>query len=305
VINAPNIVVIGSINMDLVVHVPRLPVAGETLAGSDLQTFPGGKGANQAVAAARLGAKVHMVGRIGDDAFGRTMRDNLHAAGVNTRYVKITQGSATGTAVIFVLPAGDNSILISPGANAALTPGDVDAAMPIIRRADFVLLQLEIPLATVRHALRICRREKIKTMLDPAPAPKNLPRDVYHADFLTPNETEAAALLHSAKPLSPPATMTRLRAAGAKTVVLKLGSRGAICGPHHIPAFKIKPIDTTAAGDCFNAAFAIALAEKQELPDALRFANAAAAIACTIAGAQASLPNRNAVEKMLKRIGHR
>jgi ribokinase len=300
----PRIVVIGSINIDLVVACARVPQPGETIRGGDLATFPGGKGANQAVAAARLGADVYLVGRVGDDAFGRTMRAKLEESGVNTRFVRTTRSAATGTAAILIQKGGENSIVLSPGANGRVDRADVDAASAVIRQADFVLLQLEIPMATVAYAIGLCRRFSVRTMLDPAPAPAKLPGAIWRADILTPNQTEAATLLGMAETISAGATMERLLSAGAKRVVLKLGGQGAMYGSAkesvHAGGFKVKVVDTTAAGDCFNGALAVALAEGKEKGDALRFANAAGALACTSPGAQTSLPGRAAVEKLIR-----
>jgi len=291
--------------MDLVVRCRRAPVPGETIRGDDLATFPGGKGANQAVAAARLGAQVHMIGRVGNDPFGRAMRTSLTTSGVNIRFVRTSESHATGTATILVRDGGENSIIISPGANADVAPRDIDAAIDVIRKADFVLLQLEIPVATVRYAIQLCRRLGVRTMLDPAPAPGKFPRALYRVDLLTPNETEAMTILKLPERLDAQSTMNRLLAAGAKQVALKLGSRGSMLGTSaeliSAPGFKVKVVDSTAAGDCFNAALAVGLAEGMTQNDALRFANAAGALACTKSGAQTSLPNRSAVKQFLKK----
>jgi len=301
----PRIVVIGSINMDLVVRCRRAPEPGETILGDDLATFPGGKGANQAVAAARLGAQVHMIGRVGNDPFGRSMRARLATSGVNIRFVKTSEIHATGTATILVLDGGENSIVISPGANARVEPPDIDAAIDVIRKADFVLLQLEIPLPTVRYAIHVCRELGVRTILDPAPAPLGFPLSLCDANLVTPNETEAMTLLNSSKHLDAKVAMKRLLSAGVETAVLKLGARGAMLGSSEEsarePGFKVKVVDTTAAGDCFNAALAVALSEGITARNALRFANAAGALACTKLGAQASLPTRAEVDRFLKK----
>ena len=331
----PFIVVIGSINTDLIVPIPRLPKPGETLAGGELVTAFGGKGANQAVAAARLGADVAMVGRVGRDDFGDRRRVALAKEGVDVRHVRRTP-APTGTAIILLQSGGENSIVLSPGANAHVTPADVDAALPVLRRADAVLLQLEIPIATVRHALRRCRELGVTTVLDPAPAPagpatasvsmkatgpakaagpaasrppksfvktKSVVKTkwAFAADVLTPNQTEAGALLGRAT--SPDATAAALIAAGATNVVLKLGDNGSLhadaTGVYtHVAAFAVDPVDTTAAGDAFTAALAVARAEGRAWPDALRFANAAGALACTTLGAQPSLPKRRQVDRL-------
>ena len=302
----PLIVVLGSLNMDLVVRVDRLPAWGETLAGGDLATVPGGKGANQAVAAARLGARlraelgarVAMVGRVGDDAFGRRLRDGLAADGVEADRVLVTQEVATGTAAIFVDDAGRNAIVISPGANARLTPNDVNAASNLLASAACVVAQLEVPLETVRRTAALCRTRGVPMILDPAPAPPTpLPADLMDVDVLTPNESEAAALgvsIHTPR---------------RGDLLLKRGGRGCTFiasdgTPHDASAFAVDVVDTTAAGDAFTAAFAVArYAEGRPIDESLRFANAAGALACTRPGAQPSLPTRAEVEALLRRAG--
>jgi ribokinase len=301
----PVIVVVGSVNMDLVVECDRLPAPGETIAGGESATIPGGKGANQAVAAARLGAEVYMVGRVGDDDFGRALRAGLEKNGVNTRYLKTTPGVASGTATIVVQKGGENSIIISPGANGRVSPKDVEAAAPAIRRASAVLLQLEIPQASVKRAIELCRKHRVVSVLDPAPAPSaGLPGGLHNVDIISPNETEAATILNLKTP-TPALIGLKLLSRGAKDVVLKLGKRGAIHADAtgvmtHVRGFKITPVDTTAAGDSFTAGLAIARAEGKSWADALRFANACGAIACTKFGAQPSLPRRADVMKLLR-----
>jgi ribokinase len=299
------VVVIGSINMDLVGRTPRLPGAGETVLGpGDLLSIPGGKGANQAVAAARLGASVHMVGRVGDDAFGRTMLGGLRAEGVNTRFVKRTPGVASGCASILVDARGENCIVVSPGANARVTPADVDAAESIIRRAAVVVLQLEIPLATVRRAITLARKHGVLTVLDPAPVPPGgLPEALYRVDVLTPNEHEAAQLV-STSPLPPHAVASKLVSRGPREIVLKLGAKGSLgldsSGTTlRAKAFRVKAIDTTAAGDAFTGALAVAMAEGMPRDAALRFANAAGAMCCSRMGAQPALPTRAEVDRLV------
>jgi ribokinase len=320
------IVVIGSINTDLVLRTPRVPAPGETVLAADLLTLPGGKGANQAVAATRLVSRstsrstahstprVHLVGRVGDDDAGRRLRAALEHDRVDTTCVRTTGDSPTGCALILVDPHGENSIVVSPGANARVTPADVDAAEPLIRSAAVVLLQLEIPLATVRHAISLCRRLGVPTVLDPAPVPpRGLPRPLFDADYLTPNETEALQLA-GRKPArtrrsdvasDAAAIAAALHSRGARTIVLKLGSRGAALAPRGVPVktvrpFRVRAVDTTAAGDAFNAAFAVGIAEGRELEDAVRFANGAGALCCTRMGAQPSLPTRRAVERLVR-----
>ncbi|MEA2708320.1 MAG: ribokinase [Phycisphaerales bacterium] len=283
------VVVIGSINMDLVCRTQRLPRAGETILGSELRTIPGGKGANQAVAAARIAdgrVDVHMIGRVGDDAFGRELLAGLKNNGVVTNRVAVTKNMASGVAVIVVDRKGENSIVVTPGANARLTPADIDAAEALIRAASVVVLQLEIPLATVRHALKLCRRLGVFTILDPAPAPQKRMR--FDVDLLTPNETEARAV----------------SSADAKAVVLKRGARGCelvtAAGSRRVKPFKVRVIDSTAAGDAFTGALAVAHALGTPMLEALRLANAAGALCCTKLGAQPALPTRRAVERLLR-----
>lgn len=298
------IVVIGSINMDLVVRCGRVPRPGETIAGDELDLIPGGKGANQAVAAARLGGETYMVGRVGSDAFGDVLRRGLESSGVSTKYVKTTPG-ASGTAMILVQKGGENSIIISPGANGKVTKKDVNAALPVIKRASAVLLQLEIPVETVKYVTTLCKKLGVRTILDPAPAPDRLADALHKVSLITPNETEAATILRM-QTIDEQAICRKLLARGASDVVLKLGRRGALhadARSHvmtHVKGFKIMPVDTTAAGDSFTAGLAVALGEGKPFADAIRFANAAGALACTGYGAQPSIPKRAAVLKMLR-----
>ncbi len=305
------IVVIGSINMDLVCRVPAMPQPGETLLGTDLATFPGGKGANQAVAAARLGAPVCMVGRVGADDFGDRLLQGLGEHKVETQFVTRTDRITTGVAIIMVDADGENSIVVTPGANGQVTPADVDAAEPVIREAACVLLQLEIPLATVQHAITLCRRLGVYTILDPAPAPRDgLPEELFKVDLLTPNQTEAEMILGGlsmgrmkrSKRVDACQLAGDLLARGPGCVVLKLGERGAMLVDDQITeveGFAVDVVDTTAAGDAFTAALAVAHREALPKADAMRFANAAGALACTTFGAQPSLPLREDVEKLL------
>jgi ribokinase len=310
----PHVVVIGSLNTDLLTRTPRIPAPGETVTGSDLLTLPGGKGANQAVAAARLatsgGPRVHMVGRVGDDDAGRRLVAGLRSDGVDTSRVRATPGVPTGSALILVDARGENSIVVSPGANARVTPADVDAALPLLRTASVVLLQLEIPLATVRQAIRVCRDLGVPTILDPAPVPpRGLPRALFKADYLTPNQPESLQLagrepargarVSDVKPIA-----SDLLARGASTVVLKLGARGAAVAPRGGAVTLVRPcrvrvVDSTAAGDAFNGALAVALSEGKPLPEAVRFANAAGALCCTKRGSQPALPHRREVDRLV------
>ena len=303
------VVVVGSINIDLVANTNRIPVEGETVLGSDFQIHPGGKGANQAVAVARLGHPVSMIGRLGDDAFGAQLRAHLESAGVDVAGVTTTPGTS-GVAVIIVGQKGENCIVITPGANALLTPKDLDTHIEIIRSAGVVLTQLEIPIETVQHLAKICTREKVPLILDPAPA-KEIPQSLFEdVEWFTPNETEAAFFAESSNgsaDTSDPAAMAKtLMARGVKGVVLKLGARGAFMASRHGPAkllnsFPVNAVDTTAAGDAFNGAFATALLMQMGPLESARFAAAAAAISVTRPGAQPSMPAMADVKQLLER----
>ncbi len=304
------VVVAGSINIDLVASTKRIPAAGETVTGSKFEVYHGGKGANQAVAAARLGYPVRMIGRLGDDAFGHQLRAGLESEGVDVAGVRTSEG-ASGVAVIVVSETGENAIVITAGANALVTPSDLDDNIEIIRSAGIVLAQLEIPMATVEHLAGICTREGIPLVLDPAPAaelPAGLLRQVA---WLTPNETEAAFYakrnLDHSRANDFVTTAERLRGEGAQGVVLKLGSRGAFVAPgfgggEFVSPFQVKAVDTTAAGDCFNGAFAVALMLGGSPAASARFAAAAAALSVTRAGAQPSLPTLPEVIRLLGTI---
>lgn len=304
-----SIVVVGSLNMDLVVSVRQRPRTGETVLGSDVRFVGGGKGANQAIAAARLGGRVSMVGKVGDDPFGGTLTANLTAAGVATGGVKVEPGVSSGVAFITLDAAGDNQIIVSPGANARLTPADVRAQAGLIRQARVLLLQLETPLPTVVEAARVAHEQGATVILDPAPA-QPLPSELLKlVDFLTPNEHEAAAL--SDQPItdlkSAKVAAAKLLSQGVRQVLLKLGGEGVLCAAgntfEHVPAFPVEVVDTTAAGDAFGAAFAVAWLEHGDLARALRFASAAGALTVTKAGAQSSLPYRKEVEAFLAAQG--
>ena len=314
------IVIIGSINMDLICRTPHIPRGGETVLGEHFMTVPGGKGANQAVAAAKLAtrnAPVQMIGRVGDDDFGERLLNGLEQHNVNTKSITITEGVPTGVAMILVDRRGENSITVAPGANAQLSPRDIDRAEGLIRSASIVVMQLEIPQPTVRHAIDVCRRHGIYTILDPAPAPeKAFPRGLYQVDLFTPNQSEAETLLgweptHRVKKKrveDPKQIAADLLARGPRSVVLKLGAKGSLAAGdgaplEHARAFKVKVVDTTAAGDAFTAALAIARAEQLGWSDTLRFANAAGALTTTAFGAQPALPTREAVDRLVQRAG--
>ncbi len=302
-----NIAVVGSLNMDLVVRSPRIPQPGETIIGSDFQTVSGGKGANQAVAAARLGGQVFMIGRVGTDTFAQTMLHNLRAAGVDHTFVTQDPAAATGVALITVDQAGQNTIVVAAGANMRLTPADVEAAAAVIAGAKVLLLQLEIPLETVTRAAEIARAHGVKVILNPAPVPAHpLPEKLLTlVDFIIPNETETSQLtgLPVGSQGEAEAAALALCKLGVGTVILTLGARGALLAntteTKLCPAFKVTPLDTTAAGDAFMGGFGVALAEGRPLVEAMRWGCAAGALAATRLGAQSSLPARAEVEQML------
>ncbi len=308
----PALVVVGSLNMDFVVQVEHLPVPGQTVLGRDFQMIPGGKGANQACAAGKLGGSavsVRMIGRVGYDVFADHLKASLSAAGVDVGAVHATRSAPTGVALIWVDRSGQNSIVVASGANHELAAADVEAMRKVFRGARLALFQLETPLDTVAAALALARAEGLTTILDPAPAQPLAPELLAQADILTPNESEALVLLGRKAARVPcgdaPALAATLLERGPRSVILKLGDQGcfwsdgkATC---HVPAFPVEVKDTTAAGDTFNAALAVALAEGKEMDAALRFANAAAAISVTRLGAQASAPARAEVEAFLAR----
>ncbi len=299
------IVVIGSINMDLVCRTPHMVAPGETILGSDFVTIPGGKGANQAVAAARLGGDVHMIGRVGDDDFGKRLLAGLATNGVNIDRVPITRNVASGVAMILVDAKGQNSIVVAPGANFKVTTKDIDAAKSLIASAAAVVLQLEIPLPVVKYALALCHKLGVYTIVDPAPAPAKLPKELFAADLFSPNESEAAILLGGSEKDAPSKVPAALLKRGAKSVVLKRGAHGAAWFDRSgevasQPAFKVKVVDTTAAGDSFTAGLALGRAEGLSPADTLNLACAAGAVCCTTFGAQPSLPTRKQVNVLLK-----
>lgn len=297
-----HVIVVGSLNMDLVVRIPQIPRPGETLLGGVFKTFPGGKGANQAVAAARLGAHVTMIGCVGGDAFGREMRDTLIADNIDTTHVLVHPESATGVALIQVDEKGQNSIAVASGANFQLTSADVESAMQAIEKFDVLVMPLETPLETIYTAAKIASQRGAKVLLNPAPAQMLKPDLLELVDVLLPNEHEVALMtgqpaLHSAADLQTAAQ--KLLSLGVKNLMVTMGSQGAILfdgkTESNIPACKAQAVDTTAAGDCFVGALAVGLCEGKSLLAAAEFASAAAAISVTRDGAQPSLPRREEV----------
>ncbi|OIA98920.1 ribokinase [Paenibacillus sp. LC231] len=289
------IVVIGSASMDLVVTSTKRPGAGETVLGDSFKTVLGGKGANQAVAAARLGAEVNMIGCVGEDSFGEMILSNLKSNGVMTDYVEPVTGMESGTAHI-ILAEGDNSIVVVKAANDRITPEYVDQAAEVIQAADIVLIQQEIPEETVIHVSELCAKYQVPLMLNPAPA-RPVPSSVIErAAYITPNEHEAA-ILFGDEPLG-----DVLRRYPNKLIVTE-GKRGVryFDGLQEVvvPGYKVEAVDTTGAGDTFNGAFAVALAEGMSLPDSLKFANRAASLSVMKFGAQGGMPSRSEVEGSL------
>lgn len=303
------VVVVGSINMDLVTRVPSLPTPGQTLTSTGFQTLPGGKGANQAVAVSRLGGRSVMVGRVGDDAYGTQLLGNLRREGVDTRRVGRVADCPSGLAMISVEDSGQNVITIVPGANGRMRPRDLAALEKVIAGADALLCQLEIPLPTVAAALRLALKHEVFTVLDAAPVPKGgLPGGFRKVDILSPNQVEAALLTGLPCDTPPQAGLAARKLVeqfDANVVVVKLGAAGALADagigdPYLARGFKVRAVDTTAAGDAFTAALTLRLAEGATLGEAIRFANAAGALATTRPGAQDSMPTRAAVERFLR-----
>ncbi len=294
-------VVVGSVNMDLVVETERLPRPGETISGGRFSTAGGGKGANQAVAAARLGASVSMVGAVGSDRFGDVMRNALEAEGIDCSRVSVKDGRATGVAVITVLPGGENTIIVAPGANESVLPEDIRRNTGVLDDADVLLVQLELPVETVFDALKSAKSAGALTVFDPAPYEK-LPVEIWkYVDIAVPNRIELEAFTN-VQDLEKGAR--KLRSMGVPTVVTTLGSRGVFVfdgeTSFRLPAMEVEAVDATGAGDAFSAALAVSLAEGRPLTDAVRFASAAGALACTVTGAQPGLPGRKQVEDFLR-----
>ena len=295
------VLVVGSINMDLVVRVPRSPLPGETVLGGDFETFPGGKGANQAVAAARMGGEVTMVGRVGSDNFGDTLIQGLIEDNIKTTYVIKDSETPTGIAMIAVAANGENMIVVAPGANYKVSEVDVTNAREIMRDTDLLLLQLECPMEAVTAAIDLAKAYDIPVVLNPAPAQPLSQALLANVDILTPNETELVML---AGEDTVDKAIEKVLSWGTKNLVVTLGANGARVVTEgvdrHIPAHEITAVDTTAAGDAFNGALAVAFAEGKPLMEAVDYGMAAGALAATRRGAQPSLPTRDAVESLIK-----
>lgn len=295
--------IVGSINMDLVVRTPRLPAPGETLMGGPFARFPGGKGANQAVAAARAGASVAIIGAVGDDEHGMAMRKTLADNAVDVSRVATHVHAATGVALITVDDGGENTIVVAPGANAAVSPAAVASASDAIVDADVLLAQLEVPLESVAKAASIARAAKTRVMLNAAPA-RTLPRDLLALlDVLIVNRGEAALIAGRPAAEDPELLAKMLQERGVPEIVITLGGDGALHAGERatrVPAFHVEPVDTVGAGDAFAGAFAAGIASNMPTETALRFAAAAGALATTKQGAIPSLPTRDAIMQLLQ-----
>ncbi|MDA1054868.1 MAG: ribokinase [Planctomycetota bacterium] len=302
----PRIAVLGSINVDLVVRCLQLPLPGETIMATSSSEVPGGKGANQAVAAARLGADVAMIGRVGDDAFAKHLRDNLDREGIDTSRVLATESCSSGIALVAVEQSGENSIIVVPGANGRLDAEDVASAADIIRGSDLLMLQLEIPIEAVLAAIRIARAAGVRVVLDPAPTPAHFPLELFEVDVICPNQSEASAILGREVQSIADAQEAagELHRRGVKHAVVTLGAQGAVASDGNdvswFEPFSVKAIDTTAAGDAFAAALAVRLVEQDAMAEAVRYACAAGALAASRSGAQPAMPYHQEVIELLK-----
>ncbi len=303
----PSAIVFGSINMDLVVRTPQLPVPGETLLGHEFFTAAGGKGANQAVALARLGVPTKMVGRVGGDSFGSELINSLQTAAVQTEDVLVDQEVTSGIAAIAVDDTGENQIVIVPGANGRVDETDVERLKSLLPGASVLLLQLEIPLSAVLAAAQAARDAGVTVILDPAPAQIKVPDELYHlVDVITPNEIEAGQLADFTvnEPNSATEAAAILRQRGVETAIIKLGDRGVVCATPEetffVPAFPVTAVDTVAAGDAFNGGLAAALVEGLSWWQAVVWGAAAGALAATKPGAQSAMCDRQTLEKFLK-----
>jgi ribokinase len=300
-----NILVIGSANVDLLVKTSRIPAPGETIIGGEYATALGGKGANQAVAAARLGGHVTMVGRVGGDSYGQEILTGLRSDDIVTEYLQVDHQTHTGVAFIIVDEEGQNSIVVSSGANMRVDLTDLERALPAINSADVLVIQLEIPVKVVEHVAALVNAKGGQIVFNPAPANPQCRSILHHVNYLILNESEAEILTGvNIKELSNMKSASEiLHRMGAQVVILTLGKEGAFISSKeietHVPAYPVVPVDTTAAGDAFVGAFAVAISSGKSLIDAVQFACAAGALATTKIGAQPSLPDLAAVERLL------
>lgn len=302
------ILVVGSINMDLVVRTATFPGPGQTVLGENFQTSPGGKGANQAAAIAKLGGRCYMIGRVGKDDFGSSLLTSLQVQGVDCSAVGVCADCSTGTAMIIVDSNGENSIVVDRGANGLMTPDDdIFPNEGLFERASLVLLQMELPVVAIRAAMDLARRHGCQIMLDPAPAAPAIPQDLYMVDYFLPNQTEAELItgnkVRDAR--EDKLAASDMIARGAKCVVLKLGPRGSLVVAedghiYTIPPYRVEVVDTTAAGDAFAGALALALSRGERIREAATMANAAGALACTKMGAQGALPTADEVAILMQ-----
>ncbi|MBW4632175.1 MAG: ribokinase [Iphinoe sp. HA4291-MV1] len=304
------IIVFGSINIDLVATAPRLPVAGETLLGHDFFKAPGGKGANQAVASARLGISTYIVGRVGADSFGAELVRCLQTSGVQTDNVFVDETVSSGIAIITVDIRGENQIIVIPGANGRVNQEDVERLSCLLPKATALLLQLEIPIPAVVTAAKAAQKAGVTVILDPAPAQKDVPDELYPlVDIMTPNEVEAGQLVGFPVDTEESAKKAAqvLQQRGVKNAIVKLGAKGVVCATPEetffTPAFPVHVVDTTAAGDAFNGGLAAALCEEFPLRQAIVWGAAAGALAVTKLGAQPSLPDRETFHAFLRQTG--
>ncbi len=307
----PQVIVFGSLNMDMVVNVADLPRPGETLLGHSFATTCGGKGANQAVALARLGIETALVGRVGDDNFGQILRQSLQNHAVETKHIEVDTSTSTGIAMIAVDGAGENQIIVVPGANGQVGKQDLLCLQEILPACSYLLLQLEIPLIAVRKAVEIAQKLNIPVILDPAPA-RELPPDIYLCiSIITPNATEASQLVGFSVETYDDAARAALslQQKGVETVIITLGAQGVFCATAQktfvVSALPVEAVDTVAAGDAFNAGLTAALVEGNSLADAVIWGAVAGALCVTQAGAQTSLPTRTVFDVMLNQFKKR
>ena len=303
--DVPTIAVVGSSNMDLVVKSKRIPATGETILGGDFIMVPGGKGANQAVAAAKLGAQVFFIAKLGDDIFGLQSLNNFKKESVNTKYVLQTKDAPSGVALIMVDGEGNNVIVVAPGANHKLSPEDVKEAESDIASSGALVAQLEVPIETIEFAAGLANKSNVPFILDPAPAQKLSPELLNMVDVLTPNETEAQLLtgIEVKDQESADAAAKKLLEYGVKNVILTMGANGYLSagkeGTEFVPARKVTAVDSTAAGDAFTGSLAVGLAQGQTLSEAALFANNVAAVSVTRMGAQPSMPTVEEIDRFI------
>ncbi len=305
----PKIVVVGSINTDMVVRTPRLPRPGETVLGGEFMMNAGGKGANQAVTVFRLGADLTFIAKVGNDVFGKQTLEQFHEVGIDTEYITVNDRLASGVALINVDDEAENCIAVASGANSVLSPEDISKASEVISKADIMLLQLEIPVETVTYAAAMAKKHGLKVVLNPAPAPSSpLPDELLkNVDILIPNRSEMESVAGVEPGADPVETTNILAAHGVETVVVTLGSKGSlVCEKgecDEIPSFAVAAVDTTAAGDTFCGALCVALAEGADVKEAALFGNLAASITVTREGAQQAIPTRSEVEEKARELG--